>query len=171
MYAPLALGVYSCRHLFPEEAIHNCYRSSHPETFLVKGVLKICSKFTENTHADVWFQIRHGCSPVNFLHIFRTPFSRNTFGWLRLLLQKISLGVLKVQIVATINFRQKQWKITVTSIKILIIVINKNVTVFFCLHPTSYLKIISQVFSRTFGKIFRRLLIQNNSAANGYFEV
>ena len=28
--------------------------------------------------------LRHGCSPVNFLHIFRTPFARNTFGWLLL---------------------------------------------------------------------------------------
>ena len=25
---------------------------------------------------------RHGCSPVNLLHIFKTPFLRNTFGWL-----------------------------------------------------------------------------------------
>ena len=28
---------------------------------------------------------RHGCSPVNLLHIFRTPFSRNTSGWMLLL--------------------------------------------------------------------------------------
>ena len=26
----------------------------------------------------------HGCSPVNLLHIFRTPFPRNTSGWLLL---------------------------------------------------------------------------------------
>ena len=29
-------------------------------------------------------QLRHGCSPVNLLHIFRTPFPKNTFGWLLL---------------------------------------------------------------------------------------
>ena len=29
-------------------------------------------------------QLRHGCSPVNLLHIFRTPFSKNTSGWLLL---------------------------------------------------------------------------------------
>ena len=23
----------------------------------------------------------HGCSPVNLLHIFRTPFLKNTSGW------------------------------------------------------------------------------------------
>ena len=28
--------------------------------------------------------LRHGCSPVNLLHIFRTPFPRNTSGWMLL---------------------------------------------------------------------------------------
>ena len=28
--------------------------------------------------------IRRGCSPVNLLHIFRTPFSKNTSRWLLL---------------------------------------------------------------------------------------
>ena len=32
----------------------------------------------------------HGCSPVNLLHIFRTPFSRNTSGWLLLILLTFS---------------------------------------------------------------------------------
>ena len=27
---------------------------------------------------------RHGCSPVNLLHIFRTLFSKNTSGWMHL---------------------------------------------------------------------------------------
>ena len=43
------------------------FRSSRPEEFL--------SNFVEIT-------LRHGCSPVNLLHIFRTPFSKNTSGWL-----------------------------------------------------------------------------------------
>ena len=29
-------------------------------------------------------QLRHGCSAVNLLHIFRTPFPKNTFEWLLL---------------------------------------------------------------------------------------
>ena len=29
-------------------------------------------------------KIRHGCSPLNLLHIFRTPFPRNTSGGLLL---------------------------------------------------------------------------------------
>ena len=33
--------------------------------------------------------LRHGCSPVNLLHIFRTPFTKSTFG--RLLLYIIEL--------------------------------------------------------------------------------
>ena len=67
------------------------YRSSHPEVFLVKGVLKICSKFTGERPCRSVISIklqskfieiapRHGCSLVNLLHIFRTPFSNNTSG-------------------------------------------------------------------------------------------
>ena len=33
--------------------------------------------------------LRHGCSPVNLLHIFRTPFPRNTYGRLLLYLPRI----------------------------------------------------------------------------------
>ena len=29
--------------------------------------------------------LRHGCSPVNLLHIFRTPFTKNASGWLFLI--------------------------------------------------------------------------------------
>ena len=65
------------------------YRSSHPEVFIEKGVLKICSKFTEEHQCQNAISIklqsnfieilfRHGCSPVNSLHIFRTPFLKNT---------------------------------------------------------------------------------------------
>ena len=38
--------------------------------------------------------LRHGCSPVNLLHIFSTPFLKNTSGWLLLpsLLTKLSIS-------------------------------------------------------------------------------
>ena len=107
VYAPLALVVYSCRHLFPEEAIHNRHRSSHPETFLVKGVLKKCSKFTGE----------HPC---------RSAISNLTWVF-------VSLEILKVQIVDTTNFGKKHWKITVINTKTLIIVIHENVIIFFLL--------------------------------------
>ena len=65
------------------------YRSSPLEVFLGKGVLKICSKFTAKYPCRsaisiklqsnfIEITLRHGCSPVNLLHIFRTPFLKNT---------------------------------------------------------------------------------------------
>ena len=71
------------------------FRSSRPEVFLGKGVLKIYSKFTgEHTCRNVisiklpgnFFEIalRHGCSPLNLLHIFRTLFLKTTSGGLLL---------------------------------------------------------------------------------------
>ena len=69
-------------------------RSSRPEVVL-RGVLKICTKFTGEHPSRgaistklqsnfIGITLRHGCSPVNLLHIFGTPFPRNTSG--RLLL-------------------------------------------------------------------------------------
>ena len=71
------------------------FRSSLLEMFLRKGVLKICSKLTgEHPYRraisismpkcdfNVEIAIRYGCSPVNLLHIFRTPFLRKSSGWL-----------------------------------------------------------------------------------------
>ena len=70
------------------KSVLKCLWSSHPEVFLIKVVLKICSKFTaENLCRSVIsikllcnfieITLRHGRSPVNFLHIFRTPFPNN----------------------------------------------------------------------------------------------
>ena len=71
------------------------FRSSRPEVFLGKSVLKIYSKFTgehpcrsaisiklQSTFVEI--TLRHGCSPVKFMHNFRTPFYKNTSGWLLL---------------------------------------------------------------------------------------
>ena len=71
------------------------FRSSQTEVFLRKGLLKICSKFTGEHPCQsvipiklqsnfIEITLRHGCSTVNLLHIFRTPFPRNTCGWLLL---------------------------------------------------------------------------------------
>ena len=70
-------------------------RSSPSEVFLRKAVLKICSKFTrEHPRRSVIsikllcnfneITLRHECSPVNLLHIFRTPFYKNISEWLLL---------------------------------------------------------------------------------------
>ena len=71
------------------------YRSSHSEVFLRKAVLKISSKFTGEYPCRSVISIkflcnfteitlRHGCSPVNLLIDFRTPFYKNTSEWLLL---------------------------------------------------------------------------------------
>ena len=71
------------------------YRSSHTGVFLENGVLKICSKFTGEHPCRSVFSInlqsnfieitfRHACSPVNFLHIFTTIFTKCTSRWLLL---------------------------------------------------------------------------------------
>ena len=70
-------------------------RSSPSEVFLGKRVLKICTKFTgehpcrsvisiklQNNFIEI--TLRHECSPVYLLHIFRTPFPKNTSGGLLL---------------------------------------------------------------------------------------
>ena len=70
-------------------------RSSHPEVLLGKGVLKICHKFTEEHPSQsavsitllcnfIEITLRHGCSPVKLLHIFRATFLKNTSGQLHL---------------------------------------------------------------------------------------
>ena len=80
-------------------------RSSRPEVFLGKGILKIYSKFTgEHPYWSVisiklqsnFIEITlwHGCSPVNYLHIFRTPFLKNISGWLLLECRQILLLIL-----------------------------------------------------------------------------
>ena len=85
--------------LFSRITFTEC-RNSHPEVFLGKGVLKIRSKFTREHPCRratssklqlLWnfieIALRHGCSPVNLLHIFRTPFPRITSGRLLLKLE------------------------------------------------------------------------------------
>ena len=72
-------------------------RNSFLKVILGKAVLKICSKFTEEHLCQSVISIkllcnsieitsRHECSPVNLLHIFRTPFAENTYGGLLLTL-------------------------------------------------------------------------------------
>ena len=71
------------------------YTSSCPEVFLEKSVLRICSKFTREHPCQsvilinllcnfIEIALWHGCSLVNLLHIFRTPFPRNSSEWLLL---------------------------------------------------------------------------------------
>ena len=76
---------------YPCQISCKTFRSSHPEVLLEKGVLKICSKFTwehpcrsvisiklQSNFIEITF--RHGCSPVNLLHIFRHLLLRTPLG-------------------------------------------------------------------------------------------
>ena len=71
------------------------FRSSPPEVFLQKAVLKICKKFTgehplrsvisiklQSNFIEI--ALRHGLSPVNLHHIFRAPFYKNIYAELLL---------------------------------------------------------------------------------------
>lgn len=55
-------------------------RSSPPEVFLEKGVLKSCCNFTREdlskcvTSTSIKITLLHGCTPVSLLHIFRAYF-------------------------------------------------------------------------------------------------
>ena len=71
------------------------FKRSHPEVFLGKGILKICRKSTGEHSCRrvisiklqsnfIEISLRHECSPVNLLHIFRIPFPESTSGWLLL---------------------------------------------------------------------------------------
>ena len=59
-------------------------RSNHPEVFLEKVVLQICSNLAGEHACRSAISLWHGCSPVNLLRIFRTPFRKNTSEWLLL---------------------------------------------------------------------------------------
>ena len=79
---------------------------------LRKGVLKTCSKFTgEHPCRNVTLikllsnfieiTLRHKCSPVNLLYIFRITFSENTYRGLLLTLGRILIAPLKYRVFLT----------------------------------------------------------------------
>ena len=87
---------YPSPSIYGKSSRSSLYKTSHPEVFWRKGVLKICSKFTGKhpcrsmisikLQSDfIEITLRRGCSPVNLLHIFRIPFPKNTSGRLLLI--------------------------------------------------------------------------------------
>ena len=98
MFVEDGLGVISPANNLVSLIAVRSIRSSPPEVFLGKGVLKISSKYTrENPCRSVILikllcnfieiTLRHGCSHVNLLDTFRTSFSKNTSGGLLLIYQ------------------------------------------------------------------------------------
>ena len=92
------------------ESVHGTqYRSSHPEVFLEKGVLKICGKYTGEHPYQRLISIklqskfteiilRHGCSPVNLLYIFRILLTKSTSGRLLLIILLIIVCIVIIGI-------------------------------------------------------------------------
>ena len=60
--------------------------------------------FNKVAHQLIEITLRHGYSPVHLLHIFRTPFPRNTSGWLLL---QIIIYISKIENLR----RQMSWKV------------------------------------------------------------
>ena len=75
--------------LFLRSFFRNFSRSSPPEVFLGRRVLKICSKFTGEHSCQsaicnfIEVALHHECYPVNLLHILRTHFPKNSSKKLR----------------------------------------------------------------------------------------
>ena len=59
--------------------------------------IKLQSNFIETA-------LRHECSPVNLLHIFRTHFPRNTSGWLLLHLEPCQASILRRKTILTLKW-------------------------------------------------------------------
>ena len=64
---------------FNEDFMRNYNEESNEGYFLEVDV-----QYPENF---IKIALRYGCSPVNLLHIFRTPCPKNTSGWLLLVFQ------------------------------------------------------------------------------------
>ena len=85
--------------------------------FLKKAVIKIFRKFTgEHPCRSVisikllsnFFEIalRHWCFPVNLLHIFRTPFYKNTYGGMLLM---ITFFLTTVSYIEVLGYTHSTW--------------------------------------------------------------
>ena len=91
------------------EFLYNFFgRAKASRGVLRESVLKICSIFTREHPCRsvisvkllcnfIEITLRHGCSPVNLLHIFRTPFCKNIYGVLFL------FGVSMLKLLQVIN--------------------------------------------------------------------
>ena len=94
------LSTYSVFNYFTLHAIFSYIEAALYRCSYEKCPLKIRNKFTGEQSCPsvisinlrsnfIEITLRSGCSPINFLHIFRTPSYKNTFGGLLLPINKL----------------------------------------------------------------------------------
>ena len=89
------------------------FRRSLLDVFLGKVVQKICSNFKgesscrsavliklQSNFIEITF--RHGCSPVNLLHIFKTPFPKNTSERMFLSVQCVDCNIKYLELIGQV---------------------------------------------------------------------
>ena len=65
-----------------EAALHRCFykRCSKNNQQIYRRTPMSKGDFNKITNNFIEIRLRHGCSPVNLVHILRTPLPRNTYG-------------------------------------------------------------------------------------------
>ena len=125
-------------------------RSTHPEVFVGKGVLIIYSKFTGEHPCRsaisiklqsnfIKLALRHGCSPVNLLHIFRTPFSQNTIGRL-LLIESVLLYFVVIEYFNRGKCRSEELMNYIIYICVCLYIKDMQFSIFICIFSKYYLR-------------------------------
>ena len=64
--------------IFIRIILKDTFQKQPSRSILRKNCSKICR--TPTPKCDIEIELRHGYSPVNLLHFFRTPFPKNTCG-------------------------------------------------------------------------------------------
>ena len=124
---------------------------------------KLRSNFIEITLIEITLQ--HGCSPVNLQHIFRSPFRKNTSGWLLLLILKL-LSSLVPTIVLSFGYCLVIVEAVVQrcSVKKVFLEISQNSHENTCTRVSFFKKIIlAQVFSCKFYEISKNTFFYRTS--------
>ena len=92
------------RYYFQKQPSWGVYRKRYSENMQQIYRRTVMPKYDFNKVASNFIEIalRHVCSPVNLLHIFRTPFPKNASGWL--LLYFVSKSLQEISIIIILIF-------------------------------------------------------------------
>ena len=92
------------RYYFQKQPSWGVYRKRCSENMQQIYRRTVILKYDFNKAASNFLEIalRYGCSPINLLHIFRTPFPKNTSWWL--LLYFVSKSLQEIAIIIILIF-------------------------------------------------------------------